>query len=111
MIGETLFFNPYALQECGIKAILLVKFDVMVGPYIAFEGICSESKVVETLKDPITLAQFHMGLAETDVDVIEKQGERMMIARRSRIVEGVDAKDILILIIDENISSSEATKL
>jgi len=111
VIGETLFFNPYALQECGIKAILLVKFDVMVGPYIAFEGICSESKVVETLKDPITLAQFHMGLAETDVDVIEKQGERMMIARRSRIVEGVDAKDILILIIDENISSSEATKL
>ena len=111
MIGENLFFNSYPLQECGIKAILLIKFDVMAGPYISFEGKCSESNVVETLKDPITLAQFHMGLAETDVDVIEKQNERMVIARRNRIIEGVEAKDILILIIEEDVSSSEATKL
>ena len=111
MIGETLFFNSYSLHECGIKALLLIKFDIMAGPYIAFEGICSESKIVETLKDPIILAQFHMGLAETDVDVIEKQGERMVIARRNRIIEGVDAKDILILIIEEDISTSEANKL
>jgi DnaJ-domain-containing protein 1 len=111
MIGETLFFNFYPLRNCGIKAILLIKFDVMAGPYIAFEGICGESKVVETLKDPITLAQFHMGLAETDVDVIEKQGERMVIARRKRLIEGIEAKDILMLIIEDDVSSDEATKL
>jgi hypothetical protein len=111
VIGETLFFNSYPRQECGIKTILLIKFDVMAGPYVAFEGICSESKVVETLKDPITLAQFHMGLAETDVDVIEKQGERMVIARRKRLIEGVDANDILLLIIEEEVSTSEANKL
>jgi hypothetical protein len=81
----------------------------MAGPFVAFEGICSESKVVETLKDPITLAQFHMGLAETDVDVIEKQGERMVIARRKRLVEGIEAKDILLMIIEEQVSSEEAT--
>jgi hypothetical protein len=111
VIGETLFFNSYPLRECGIKAVLLIKFDVMAGPYIAFEGICSESKVVETLKDPITLAQFHMGLAETDVDVIEKQGERMVITRRKRLIEGIEAKDILMLIIEDEVSSDEATKL
>ena len=111
MIGETLFLNFYPLQECGIKTILLLKFDIMAGPYIAFEGTCSESKVAETLKDPIILAQFHMGLAETDVDVIEKQGERMVITRRNRIVESVDAKDILILIIEDDVSTDEATKL
>jgi hypothetical protein len=83
----------------------------MAGPYIAFEGICSKSKVSETLKDPIILAQFHMGLAETDVDVIEKQGERMVIARRNRIIEGTDAKDILILIIEDDISTDEAYQL
>jgi len=111
VIGEPLFLNSYPLQECGIKSIILVKFDVMAGPYVAFEGICSESKVAETLKDPIILAQFHMGLAETDVDVIEKQGERMVIARRNRIVEGTDAKDILILIIEDDISTDEAYQL
>jgi hypothetical protein len=111
MIGETLVFNSYPLQQCGIKAILLIKFDVMAGPFVAFEGICSESKVVETLKDPITLAQFHMGLAETDVDVIEKQGERMVIARRKRVVEGIEAKDILLMIIEEQVSSEEATNV
>jgi hypothetical protein len=111
VIDEPLFLNSYPLQECGIKSIILVKFDVMAGPYVAFEGICSESKVAETLKDPIILAQFHMGLAETDVDVIEKQGERMVIARRNRIVEGTDAKDILILIIEDDISTDEAYQL
>ncbi|MFX1465034.1 MAG: hypothetical protein ACFFA5_00985 [Promethearchaeota archaeon] len=111
MIGEPLFLNSYPLQECGIKTILLLKFDVMAGPYIAFEGICSKSKVAETLKDPIILAQFHMGLAETDVDVIEKQGERMVITRRNRIVESADAKDILILIIEDDVSTDEAIKL
>jgi len=111
VIGEPLFLNSYPLSECGIKSILLLKFDVMAGPYIAFEGICSKSKISETLKDPIILAQFHMGLAETDVDVIEKQGERMVIARRNRIVEGTDAKDILILIIEDDISTDEAYQL
>ncbi len=52
-----------------------------------------------------------MGLAETDVDVIEKQGERMVIARRNRVVDSVDAKDILILIIEDDISTEEASKL
>jgi hypothetical protein len=52
-----------------------------------------------------------MGLAETDVDVIEKQGERMVIARRNRIIEDTDAKDILILIIEDNISTDEAYQL
>jgi hypothetical protein len=111
VIGDTLVFKFYPLQACGLKALLLIKFDIMAGPYIAFEGLCADSKVAESLKDPIILAQFHMGLAETDVDVIEKQGERMVIARRKRMIEGIEAKDILVVLIEDEVASNEAKKL
>ncbi len=92
------------LSQCGLKAIILVVFDTTLGPVIAFEKVFNEnSRFIETLRDPMLLAQFHMGVADTSIDSIDFKGEKIIIARNERQTDNTVVKDLLFFIIDSSV--------
>ena len=97
------------LRECGINAIVLLKFDITMGPYIAYKGIYEqEVESIRALDDLEYLAQFYVGISGTEMDVLEKNEERIVIARQKYDIEGTHAINVLLLCIDDQISKSAA---
>jgi len=96
-------------RECGITAVVLLKFDLAMGPYIAFKGVFEQNvNSIRALEDPEYLAQFYVGISGTEVDTLEKNEERIVIARQQHAIDSTHVTDVLLLCINNEISTSSA---
>ncbi len=111
--GEPLDYETYDfIKDCGINAIMLLKFDLTMGPYIAFKGVYDHNvPFIEALDNPEYLAQFYVGIAGTKMDVLEKNGERIIIAQQTHTIEVTNVTDALLLCIDNWVSTAAASIL
>jgi len=90
------------LKECGITAIVLLKFDLTMGPYLAFKSVHKQNvNSIRALEDPEYLAQFYVGISGTEMDVLEKNEERIVIARQIHVIDTTQATNVLLLCIDK----------
>ncbi|WP_287582966.1 hypothetical protein [Candidatus Borrarchaeum sp.] len=97
------------LRECGITAVVLLKFDLAMGPYIAFKSVYEQNvNSIRPLEDPEYLAQFYVGISGTEMDTLEKNEERIVIARQKHVIDATHVTDVLLLCIDNEISTSSA---
>ncbi len=110
--GENIDYESYRfLKKSGISAIVLLKFDLTMGPYIAFKGVYEKNvKSIRALDDPEYLAQFYVGISGTELDVLEKNEERIVIARQTTDIDAIQANNVLLLSIEPNISTSAASQ-
>ncbi|MFX1520688.1 MAG: hypothetical protein ACFFCD_12295 [Promethearchaeota archaeon] len=111
--GEHIDYETYRfLRECGITAIVLLKFDITIGPYIAFKDVYEQNiNSIKVLDDPEYLTQFYVGISGTEMDVLEKNEERIVIARQTYTIDATRATNVLLLCIDNKISAPAASKL
>ncbi len=97
------------LRECGITAVVLLKFDLALGPYVAFKSVYERNvNSIRALEDPEYLAQFYVGISGTEMDTLEKNEERIVIARQKHTIDSTYVTDVLLLCIDNEISTSSA---
>ncbi len=97
------------LRECGITAVILLKFDFAMGPYIAFKSVYEQNvNSIRALEDPEYLAQFYVGISGTEMDTLEKNEERIVIARQKHAIDSTQVTDVLLLCLDNEISTSSA---
>jgi hypothetical protein len=83
-----------------------------MGPYIAFKGIYERNvNSIRALDDSEYLAQFYVGISGTEMDLLEKNEERIVIARQICTIDTTRATNVLLLCIDDQVSTSAAGKL
>lgn len=99
------------IRGCGITAIVLLKFDLTMGPYIAFKGQYDHNvPIIETLDNLEYLTQFYVGIAGTEMDFLEKNGERIIIAQQTHTVDVTNFTDAILICIDHWVSKTAAHK-
>jgi hypothetical protein len=110
--GRPLDYETYEfIRDCGITAIVLIKFDVAMGPYIAFKELYDHNvPIIEALDNLEYLAQFYVGIAGTEMDFLEKNGERVIIAQKTHKVDVTDITDAILVCIDHWVSKTAAHK-
>ncbi|MFX1465646.1 MAG: hypothetical protein ACFFA5_04160 [Promethearchaeota archaeon] len=111
--GRSLDYKTYEfIRDCGITAIVLLKFDLTMGPYIAFKELYDHNvPIIEALDNLEYLAQFYVGIAGTEMDFLEKNGERIIIAQQTHKVDVTDITDAVLICIDHWVSKTAAHKL
>jgi hypothetical protein len=110
--GRPLDYETYEfIRNCGITAIVLLKFDPVMGPYIAFKGLYDHNvPIIEALDNLEYLAQFYVGIAGTEMDFLEKNGERIIIAQQTHTVDVANITDAMLICIDHWVSKTAAHK-
>ncbi len=99
------------IRDCGITAIVLLKFDLTMGPYIAFKGLYDHKvPIIAALDNLEYLAQFFIGISGTDMDFLEKNGERIIIAQQTHTVDVTNVTDAILICIDHWVSKTAAHK-
>ncbi|WP_287585104.1 hypothetical protein [Candidatus Borrarchaeum sp.] len=111
--GRSLDYETYEfIRDCGITAIVLLKFDLTMGPYIAFKGLYDHNvPIIEALDNLEYLTQFYIGIAGTEMDFLEKNGERIIIAQQTHKIDVTDITDAMLICIDRWVSKTAALKL
>ncbi len=110
--GRPLDYETYEfIRGCGITAIVLLKFDLTMGPYIAFKGQYDHNvPIIEALDNLEYLTQFYVGIAGTEMDFLEKNGERIIIAQQTHTVDVTNFTDAILICIDHWVSKTAAHK-
>lgn len=106
-------FSKPILKEMGVKAILLVNFDIILGPIAYINKLTSEKiDYLEFLQDLAHLGEFYTGISHAQIDkVTTRTGEEMLVGRATRKINETELIDIAIALVETSEYQKEIIKM
>lgn len=106
-------FSKPILKEMGVKAILLVTFDIILGPIAYINKLTPEkSEYLEFLQNLAHLGEFYTGISHAQIDkVTTRTGEELIVGRVTRKVNETELIDIAVALVESTDFHNEIVKL
>ncbi|MEA2070403.1 MAG: hypothetical protein U9O98_03850 [Asgard group archaeon] len=106
-------FSKPLLRKMGVKALLLVSFDIILGPIAYIANISREkSEYLEFLQNLAHLGEFYTGISHAQIEkVTTRTNEQMIVGRAIRKVDETKLIDIAVALIDKPDYEKELLKM
>jgi hypothetical protein len=106
-------FSKPILKEMGVKALLLLTFDIILGPIAYINKLTNEKiEYLDFLDDLARLGEFYTGIARAQIDkVTTRTKDELIVARATRKVNETEFIDLAVALVDDLEYQDEILKL
>jgi hypothetical protein len=111
-LGISTFSKPI-LRELGVEAIMLVTFDVVLGPIAYITRITNKNiEYLKFLEDIAHMGEFYTGISHAQIEKVTTiTDEVMIIGRAKRKVNELETIDIAVAIVEKETYQKEIVKM